>query len=420
MLSKHYVSVFFLCVAAALVSGCSGDNPRVLNPSAITTSASATGPVTTAGSALALSTLTTGVAVTTTLGAAPAVASGTTVTLTESTVSPTGLPTLQGLARRPESGTVSDTPLVYIEAVFSNAVTMNGQLGFTTPLPSGSNPNAGPYYVAALPLGATPAWSLAIEGPGVVSGTTVSFTPPVAQVTFAASTPYYYVIYQAVGGSVPTPAPTLSPTPVPTLSPTPAPTLSPTPSPTPTPAPVGLSPASLSFTNLGAGNAQSVTAAQSGFTGTFTASGANCTQGSTTVATIASTSSNAFSVTPTAAGSCSVTITGSGASATLSVSVTLAPLALSPSSLAFTASGASYAQTFAASEPGYTGAFTETDTCNPGTAIATVSAASGPGPTANFTVTPQSAGSCTITVHDTNGQTSTVTVGVTITQGGVN
>jgi len=201
MLSKHYVSVFFLCVAAALVSGCSGDNPRVLNPSAITTSASATGPVTTAGSALALSTLTTGVAVTTTLGAAPAVASGTTVTLTESTVSPTGLPTLQGLARRPESGTVSDTPLVYIEAVFSNAVTMNGQLGFTTPLPSGSNPNAGPYYVAALPLGATPAWSLAIEGPGVVSGTTVSFTPPVAQVTFAASTPYYYVIYQAVGGS---------------------------------------------------------------------------------------------------------------------------------------------------------------------------------------------------------------------------
>jgi len=322
MFSKHYVSVLFLCVAAALVSGCSGDNPRVLNPSAIAASASVTGAVTAAGSTLALSPLTTGVAVTTTLGGAPAVTNGTTVTLTESTVSPVGLPTLQGLARRPESGTVSDTPLVYIEAVFSNAVTMNGQLGFTITLPAGSNPNAGPYYVAALPLGATPAWSLAIEGPGVVSGTTVSFTPPVAQTTFAASTPYYYVIYQAVGGSVPTPSPTLSPSP------------SPSPSPTPTPTP--------------------------------------------------------------------------------------APLALSPAALSFTASGASYAQTFAASESGYTGAFTETDTCNPGTAIATVSAASGPGPTANFTVTPQSAGSCTITVHDTNGQTSTVTVGVTITQGGVN
>jgi len=312
MFSKHYVSVFFLCITAALVSGCSGDNPRVLNPSAIAASASVTGPVTAAGSTLALSPLTTGVAVTTTLGGAPAVTSGTTLTLTESTVSPIGLPTLQGLARRPESGTISDTPLVYIEAMFSNTVTMNGQLGFSTPLPSGSNPNAGPYYVAALPLGATPAWSLAIEGPGVVSGTTVSFTPPVAQTTFAASTPYYYVIYQAVGGSVSTPPP------------------SPSPSPTP------------------------------------------------------------------------------------------APLAVSPAGLSFTASGASYAQTFAASEPGYTGAFTETDTCNPGTAIATVSAASGPGPTANFTVTPQSAGSCTITVHDTNGQTSTVTVGVTITQGGVN
>lgn len=316
MFSKHYVSVFCFFVAAALVSGCSGDNPRVLNPSAIAASASATGPVTIAGNTLALPSLTTGVAVTTTLGAAPAVTSGTTVTLTESTVSPIGLPTLQGLARRPESGTVSDTPLVYIEAVFSNAVTMNGQLGFTTPLPSGSNPNAGPYYVAVLPLGATPTWSLAIEGPGVVSGTTVSFTPPVAQTTFAASTPYYYVIYQAAGGSVPSPTPTPSPTP----------------SPTPTPA----------------------------------------------------------------------------------------PLAVSSAALSFTASGASYAQTFAVSELGYTGAFTETDTCNPGTAIATVSAASGPGPTANFTVTPQSAGSCAITVHDTNGQTSTVTVGVTITQGGVN
>jgi|GEM_PF-3412419 len=318
MLSKHYVGVFFLCVTAALVSGCSGDNPRVLNPSAIAASASVTGPVTAAGSALALSPLTTGVAVTATLGAAPAVASGTTVTLTESTVSPVGLPTLQGLTRRPEAGTVSDTPLVYIEAVFSNTVTMNGQLGFTTPLPSGSNPNAGPYYVAALPLGATPAWSLAIEGPGVVSGTTVSFTPPAAQITFAASTPYYYVIYQAVGGSIATP------------SPSPSPTTAPTPTPTP------------------------------------------------------------------------------------------APLAVSPASLSFTASGASYAQTFAASESGYTGAFTETDTCNPGTAIATVSAASGPGPTATFTVTPQSAGSCVVTVHDTNGQTSTVTIGVTITQGGVN
>ncbi len=95
----------------------------------------------------------------------------------------------------------------------------------------------------------------------------------------------------------------------------------------------------------------------------------------------------------------------------------VSPLVLTPSTLAFLASGANAAQTFGVAETGYAGTFTETDTCG---ATATVSAQSPSGPAATYTVTPLAAGACAITVRDANGQKATVAVGVTITQGGVN
>jgi hypothetical protein len=87
----------------------------------------------------------------------------------------------------------------------------------------------------------------------------------------------------------------------------------------PMPGTVTLSQTSLTFTAAGAANAQSTTASQANYTGTFTASTTTCSG----IATIASTGSAAFSVTPVAAGTCSFTITGgNNMTATLNVVVT--------------------------------------------------------------------------------------------------
>ncbi len=86
-------------------------------------------------------------------------------------------------------------------------------------------------------------------------------------------------------------------------------------------------------------------------------------------------------------------------------------LTLTAANLAFVASGAAAAQTFTASETGYNGAFTETDTC---VGLATVSPGSATGPSAIFTVTPSANGNCTVTVHDANAQTSGVGVAIAI------
>ncbi len=95
----------------------------------------------------------------------------------------------------------------------------------------------------------------------------------------------------------------------------------PTPAPSPTLAPgaVTLAPASLSFTASGAANAQGVTVSQTNYAGAFTASTTACSG----VATIASTGSAAFSVTPVGAGTCSFTIAGgNNTTGTLNVVVT--------------------------------------------------------------------------------------------------
>jgi hypothetical protein len=95
-------------------------------------------------------------------------------------------------------------------------------------------------------------------------------------------------------------------------------------------------------------------------------------------------------------------------------SATPAPgsIGLSPSSLAFTAAGASSAQSFVASESGYAGAFTASTTTCAG--IATISPAGGTA----FTVTPVAAGSCSFVIAGANGQSATLSVGVTITNFG--
>jgi hypothetical protein len=80
-------------------------------------------------------------------------------------------------------------------------------------------------------------------------------------------------------------------------------------------------------------------------------------------------------------------------------------LAISPTSLSFTATGAANAQTVNVSQPGYTAA---TTTCN---GIVTVASA---GNTA-FTFTPVAAGTCTYQISGGNGITATLSIVVTTT-----
>lgn len=93
-----------------------------------------------------------------------------------------------------------------------------------------------------------------------------------------------------------------------------------------TPGAVLLSLTSVSFTATGAANAQSVSASEADYGGSFSASTAAAGQPNSCsgIATIASTGATAFAVTPVAAGSCSFTIGGAtGQSATLAVTVTV-------------------------------------------------------------------------------------------------
>ncbi len=89
-----------------------------------------------------------------------------------------------------------------------------------------------------------------------------------------------------------------------------------------------------------------------------------------------------------------------------------APMGIAPSTLALTGTGASNAQTLVVTETGYTGSFTESDTCS---TIATVTPSSGTGPSFTFTVTGVAAGTCSATFTDTNGQHVSANIGVTTT-----
>jgi hypothetical protein len=92
---------------------------------------------------------------------------------------------------------------------------------------------------------------------------------------------------------------------------------------------------------------------------------------------------------------------------------TPAALAVSPSSLQFTAAG--YALSVAATEAGYAGALTATSSdCN---GVATFSPANGVGPNASFAVTAVAAGKCHVTITDAANQKSVITVDVTTLSG---
>jgi hypothetical protein len=64
--------------------------------------------------------------------------------------------------------------------------------------------------------------------------------------------------------------------------------------------------------------------------------------------------------------------------------------------------------TLTATETGYTGALTETNTCG----MANVSPTSVTGPSGTFTVTAIAQGSCTVTVTDSGGRSGTASISI--------
>lgn len=98
-----------------------------------------------------------------------------------------------------------------------------------------------------------------------------------------------------------------------------APAASPTPTTEPTPGPVTLSQSSLAFAAAGASYAQTVTASETNYSGSFTVSTMTCSG----IATVSPSSGTTFTVKPVSAGSCTYAITAdNGQEATLTVGVT--------------------------------------------------------------------------------------------------
>ena len=85
-------------------------------------------------------------------------------------------------------------------------------------------------------------------------------------------------------------------------------------------------------------------------------------------------------------------------------------LTTAPAQLSFSSLGSGAVQSFAASEPGYSGAFSESDTCATTAKVATASAL---GPSSLFQVTPLAVGTCAINITDLYGQKRSIAVTIT-------
>ncbi|HTD37350.1 MAG TPA: hypothetical protein VK669_07540 [Candidatus Limnocylindrales bacterium] len=262
---------------------------------------------------------------------AATIPAGTSLDVTTTTTTPGGVTPL-AFGRSPQSvraARSSGLEVLYYQGLrFTQTLTFPGYPAFTIGLPAGYDPSKGVFELAFYDgLG----WTYPVGGPGTASGQQISFPSAPGPVTYQANQSYYFALYYAPAPPAPTPTPTASPSPTPspspTASPTSSPSPSPTPSPTPTPGPLTASPSSLSFLGTGSDLMQTVTVSSTYFTGTFAASACTNAQ-NTTVATVGAVDANGtFTVTPVAAGACTITVTDSS-NRTATVSVTVATSSL--------------------------------------------------------------------------------------------
>ncbi len=176
------------------------------------------------------------------------------------------------------------------------------------------------------------------------------------------------------------------------------------------PGSVLLVPTSLNFSGTGPGHAQSVSASQSGYSGTFTEID-DCSG----ISTIVPSTHGMFTVTAINDGSCTAVFTGGNhQTAPLPILVAVpGGVTASPSPLNFLATGAPSAIVETVTQSAYGGTFMESDTCSSIAAFSVLTNGSG---TATYRVTPLAAGICEAVF--TGGASQTFVLGVTVTQTG--
>ncbi len=193
----------------------------------------------------------------------------------------------------------------------------------------------------------------------------------------------------------------------------------------------------LDFSALG--QQATITVSEAGYAGAFSAASSNAAVATISPSTVAAAASKraqlapgsaTFTVASDGVGSATITIHDqNGASASFGVIVaaaspsptpTAAPtasptpvpgvLTVSPTGVSIVGLGAATAQSVTVSEGGYTGTFTESDTCG---GIATIASSNPAGPSASFTVTGSAVGTCSATFGDTFAQHATLAITVT-------
>ena len=220
-------SLSLVAILALAVAGCGGGGggttpvPTVTSaPTSTPTTAPVSIPV---GAAATTAPLGAVVGQSASLGI-PATASGSgTVNAQLLATLPTGLPTVQSSTRLPRAiGTTQLTSLLFIGFTAPAAtLTFTSTPSFTFVFPAGFALVSGTQaYVGVYdPTQSAAGWQTFL-GPGVVSGTTITFASVARSVTFQANQTYYFVLFTTgVVIGVPTAAPTTTPTTTPTTAP---------------------------------------------------------------------------------------------------------------------------------------------------------------------------------------------------------
>jgi hypothetical protein len=240
------------------------------------------------------------------IGSVSAIPPQTSVVTSLSSVLPGSLP-IPEARRRPRTG-ATVTPILYLGLSFSNTVTLANQPSVALTLPNGYVVGGASYWLALYdPTRPDLGWELGFEGPGAVSGSTVTFAGSSGVFTFQQFQTYYFSLYaQSIALPTPAPAPTQPP---PTMTPTPGVT------PTSVPSPgFAVDPATIAFTATG--QTQAITAAGTAPYSVFTSD-------ATVVTASPSSGAGPFTAMAQGAGTATLTIADSlGRTAFVTVSVT--------------------------------------------------------------------------------------------------
>ncbi len=318
-----------IVAGAAAVAGCGGTTVTVpTNPSATPTP----GPTNTPAPTSTSGSLSTNGAASTSLTLGPigpngntgtvvagASSTGSTFNVVFSLTAPANVPTLSSVRRLPRNiGGANLTPIGFFQITSNPSTTLPSWPGFSFTFGASQTlPDPTHSYVAVFdPTNPSAGWST-IEGPATASGALFTWSAPPGQVALNAGTTYTFVLFSTTS--------TLS-TPSPTPSPTPTPTPSPTPTPTPAPGNLDVNTTTLNFSATGAANAEQLTVSETNYSGPFTVTTGPTSSCSGIVTVSPSTGtgpSQVFTVTPAAAGNCTLVVNDNGNNAPQSIAVTV-------------------------------------------------------------------------------------------------